>query len=51
MRGNQKSSILNTVPGNVYQKDLNETYEQLVYWRKNIFFKEFIDEISTFLNL
>ena len=48
----------NTVPGGVYQKDLEEAYNQIVYWRKNIFMvptgaagKKFIDEISRLLNL
>ena len=43
----------NTVPGNVYQKDLEEVYEQIVYWRKNVFMlttgasgKKFINEIT-----
>ena len=26
----------NTVPGRIYQKDLEEAYNQIVYWRKNI---------------
>ena len=48
----------NTVPGRIYQKDLEEAYNQIVYWRKNIFMvptgaagKKFIDEISRVLNL
>ena len=43
----------NTVPGSVYQKDLEEAYEQIVYWRKNVFMvptgapcKKFINEIT-----
>ena len=43
----------NTVPGGVYQKDLEETYNYIVYWRKNVFLvpteaagKKFTDEIS-----
>ena len=43
----------NTVPGKIYQKDLQEACNQIVYWRKNIFMvptraagKKFIDEIS-----
>ena len=43
----------NTVPGNVYQKDLEEACEQIVYWRKNVFMvpagasgKRFIIEIT-----
>ena len=27
----------NTDPGRMYQKDLEEAYNQIVYWRKNIF--------------
>ena len=48
----------NTVPQRIYQKDLEETYNQVVYWRKNIFMeptgaagKKFIDGISRLLNL
>ena len=48
----------NTVPGRIYQKDLEETNNQIVYWRKNIFMvpigasgKKFIDEIFRLLNL
>ena len=43
----------NTAPGNVYQKDLEEAYEQIVYWRKNVFMvptgasgKKFVNEIT-----
>ena len=42
------------IPGSVYQKDLEETYEQKVYWWKNVFMvrtgasEEFINEIETF---
>ena len=43
----------NTVPGSVYQKDLEEAYEQIVHWRKNVFMvptgasgKKFINEIT-----
>ena len=43
----------NKVPGSVYQKDLEEAYEQIVYWRKNVFMvptdvsgKMFINEIT-----
>ena len=43
----------NTVPGSVYQKDLEEVYEQIVYWRKNAFMvptgasgRKFINEIT-----
>ena len=42
----------------MYQKDLEEAYNQIVYWRKNTFMvptggagKKFIDEISRLLNL
>ena len=49
----------NTVPGRIYLKDLEEAYNQIVYWRKvHIFMvptgsagKKFIDEISKILNL
>ena len=49
----------NTVPGRIYLKDLEEAYNQIVYWRKvHIFMvptgsagKKFIDEISRILNL
>ena len=41
------------MPGSVYQKDLEEAYEQIVYWRENDFMvptgasrKTFIDEIT-----
>ena len=41
------------MPGNVYQEDLEEAYEQIVYWRKNVFMvppgasgKNFINEIT-----
>lgn len=27
----------NKAPGSFYEDDLNEAYEQMVYWRKNIF--------------
>ena len=43
----------NTIPGSVYQRNLEEAYEQIVYWRKNVFMvpteaagKKFIDETS-----
>ena len=39
--------------GSVYQRDLEETHEQIVYWRKNVFMiptgvygKKFINEIA-----
>ena len=39
--------------GSVYQKDLEEAYEQIVYWRKNVFMvptsasgKKFINEFT-----
>ena len=42
----------------MYQKDLEEAYNQIVYWRKNIFMvptgafgKKIIDEIFRLLNL
>ena len=48
----------NTVLGGVYQKDLEEAYNQIVYWRKNIFMvltgaagKQFIDEIFRLVDL
>ena len=48
----------NAVPGRVYQKDLEEAYNQIVYWHKNIFMvptgaagKKLMDEISRLLNL
>ena len=48
----------NTVPERIHQKDLEETYNQVVYWRKNIFMvptgaarKKVIDGISRLLNL
>ena len=48
-----KKSYWNTVPGNGYQKDLEEAYEQIVYWLKNVFMvptgasgKKFINEIT-----
>ena len=48
----------NTVPGRIFHKDLEEAYNQIVYWHKNVFVvptgaagKKFIDEISTLLNL
>ena len=48
----------NTVPGRIHQKDLEEAYNRIAYWRKNIFMvltgdagKKFIDEISRLLNL
>ena len=48
----------NTVPGGVYQKDLEEACNQIVYRRKNIFTvptgatgKKFINEISRLINL
>ena len=37
IRTNQKNFIWNTVSRSVYQKDLTEAYEQVLYWRKNIF--------------
>ena len=43
----------NTVPGSVYQKDLEKANEQIVYWRKNIFTlptgissKKFVNKIT-----
>ena len=40
------------MPGRVYQKDLQETYEVILYWHKNVFKiptgtfgKKFINEI------
>ena len=48
----------NTVHGRIYQKDLQYAYNQIVYWRKNIFVvpivaagKKCIDERSRILNL
>ena len=48
----------NTVSGRVYHQDLEEAYNQIVYWRKNIFMvptgaacKKIIDEISRLLNI
>ena len=48
----------NTVPGRIYQKDLEEAYNQIVYRRKNILMgptgaagKKIIDEISRLVNL
>ena len=47
-----------TVPGRIYQKDLEEAYNQIVYWRKNVFMvstgaagKNMFHEISRLLNL
>ena len=47
-----------TIPGKIYQKDLEEVYNQIVYWRKNVFMvptdaarKNMFDEISRLLNL
>ena len=47
-----------TVPGRIYQKDLEEEYNQIVYWRKNVFMvptgaagKNMFHEISRLLNL
>ena len=47
----------NTIPGSVYQRNLEEAYEQIVYWRKNVFMvptgaagKKFIDETSRLLD-
>ena len=43
----------NNVPGSVYKRNLEEAYEQIVYWRKNVFMmptgndgKKFIDEFQ-----
>ena len=54
----QHEDFWNTVPGRIFQKYLEEAYNQIVYWRKNIFMvptgatgKKFIDEISRLLNL
>ena len=33
----RKTFYWNTVPRSVYQEDLEEAYEQIVYWRKNVF--------------
>ena len=48
-----KEFYWNIILGGVCQKDLEEAYNQIVYWRKNIFMvptgatgKKFIDEIS-----
>ena len=48
----------NTVPGRIHQKDLEKAYNQIVYWRKNIFTvptgavgKKIIDGIFILLNL
>ena len=48
----------NTVSGRVYQQDMEEAYNQIVYWRKNTFMvptgaarKKITDEISRLLNL
>ena len=48
----------NTVPGRIYQKDLEGAYNQIVCWRKDKFMlptkaagKKFIDDISRLLNL
>ena len=47
-----------TVPGRIYQKDLEEEYNRIVYWRKNVFMvptgaagKNMFHEISRLLNL
>ena len=47
-----------TVPGRIYQKYLEEAYNQIVYWRKNVFMvptgaagKNMFHEISRLLNL
>ena len=47
----------NTIPGRVYQRNLEEAYEQIVYWRKNVFMlptgaagKKCIDETSRLLD-
>ena len=37
MDGNIKGFYSNTVPGEGYQKDLEEAYNQIVYYHKNIF--------------
>ena len=47
----------NTVPWSVYQKDLEEAHEQIVYWRKNILTlptgicsEKFVNEITRLFN-
>ena len=49
----RKKFYWNTVSGSVYQRDLEETHEQIVYWCKNVFMiptgaygKKFINEIA-----
>ena len=49
----RKIFYCNPLPGSMYQKDLEEAYEQIVYWRKNVFMvptgasgKKFIHEIT-----
>ena len=53
-----KEFYWNTIPGRVYQKDLKEANNQIVYWFKNIFMvptgaadKKITDQISRLLNL
>ena len=55
---NMKNFIGIHVPGRIHQKDLEKAYNQIVYWRKNIFTvptgavgKKIIDEISRLLDL
>ena len=47
-----------TVPGRIYQTDVKEAYNQIVYWRKNVFMvptgaagKNMFHEIYKLLNL
>ena len=54
----QHEDFWNIVPGKIFQKYLEEAYNQIVYQRKNIFMvptgatgKKIIDEISRLLNL
>ena len=53
----QENFYWNNIPGSVYQRNLEEAYEQIVYWRKNVFMvptgaagKKFIDETSRLLD-
>ena len=46
-----------SIPNYTFEKQINETYKKIVYWRRSLFMeptgkagKEFINEITRFLN-
>ena len=46
-----------SIPNYTFEKQINETYEKIIYWRRNLFMvptgkaaKEFINEVTRLLN-